>query len=45
MNDEAAAELDEISMRFYEALAQTIVDRYARFTPEEMELVKALGWG
>lgn len=30
---------------YYEALAQRINDTYARFTPEQMELVKALGWG
>ena len=30
---------------YYEALVQRIVDVYAGFTPEEMEMVEALGWG
>jgi hypothetical protein len=37
--------MDEISRKCYEALAQTIVDTYARCTAEDMELFKALGWG
>jgi hypothetical protein len=38
------AELDERSKNF-EALVQRINDVYARFTPQEMEMLKWLGWG
>ena len=43
-NDEAAPfEQDEEARRHFEALAESIKDAYARFTPEEMEMVKWLG--
>jgi hypothetical protein len=37
--------LDEDARAHYEALAQRIVDTYARFSEKDMELLKALGWG
>lgn len=40
-----SAELDEASRTHFEALVQRINDTYARFTPEEMEMLKWLGWG
>jgi hypothetical protein len=39
------AELDELCRKHFEALVQRINDTYARFTPEEMEMLKWLGWG
>ena len=30
---------------YFEALVGRIVDVYAAFTPDEMEMVEALGWG
>ena len=36
---------DEEARRSFEALAQRINDTYARFTPDEIEMVKWLGWG
>jgi len=44
-NEPRPPELDEASRKYYEALVQRIADTYARFTPEEMEMVKWLGWG
>lgn len=40
-----SSEQDEASRKHFEALVQRINDTCARFTPEEMELIKALGWG
>ena len=40
-----STEEDNGTKLHYEALAQRINDTYARFTPEEMEMVKWLGWG
>jgi hypothetical protein len=42
--ESAPSQQDEETRR-YEALAQRITDTYARFTPKDMELLKALGWG
>ena len=40
-----SAEQNNETRLCYEALVQRINDTYARFTPQEMEPVKALGWG
>ena len=40
-----SSQQDEHARRYYEALAQRINDAYAQFTPEDMELLKDLGWG
>jgi hypothetical protein len=40
----APSQQDEESRRYFEALVQRINDTYARFTPEDIELLKALGW-
>ena len=42
---ESAPSRQDEETRRYEALAQRITDTYARFTPKDMELLKALGWG
>jgi hypothetical protein len=44
VNDGASAELDEISRRYHEALAQSIADRSVRFTAAEKEMAEAFGF-